>query len=250
MSSILSYDSNSISTLFSSLGTSNTTLGSLDLTTYAQIRTGSYGKLLKAYYAKTTDSDATSTASTSKSSDSSTTTSKDSTKTLAKIEESAEDVTDAVDALKKSSTFSKTVGSDGTTSYDVDGIYDKVSDFVDSYNALLKQGTASKTSKISSAADTLEQITADKETELSKIGISVSEEDGSLSLDEDTFKKADMGTVKSLLGTTGNYGYQISLQASMMESYAKSESYKSNTYTGSGQYTYNYNAGQIYLTQV
>ena len=54
MSSI--YDSSSMNTLFSSLGTTNTNnsnngLYGINLSDYASIKSGTYGKLMKSYYA-------------------------------------------------------------------------------------------------------------------------------------------------------------------------------------------------------
>ena len=67
-------------------------------------------------------------------------------------------------------------------------------------------------------------------------------------IDETAVKKADMNTVKSLFHTTGGFCYQTSVQAGMIESYAKSEAEKANTYNKSGLYTYNYTTGEIYNT--
>ena len=90
MRGISMYDSSSVSTLFSSLGSSKSTgsgLFGINLSEYASIRSGSYGKLMRSYFSMD------STKSTSKSDDSTkntiedlattTSTSKDSTKTLA-----------------------------------------------------------------------------------------------------------------------------------------------------------------------
>lgn len=249
--SISSYDSSSVSTLFSSLNTSNSALSGLDLTMYSQIKSGSYGKLLKAYYSELYGNSSSTSSSSSTSTKKTTSTAKDSTETLAKIQDAAESVTDSVDALRTTGTFSKSASKDanGNATYDVDGIYKKVSSFVDSYNSLLKKGESSSTSKISSATESMDSITQSNEKALSKIGITIDEDEGTLSIDKDTFSKADMASVKKLFGTTGSYAYQVSLKASMINSYATTESYKSNTYTGSGQYTYNYSSGQIYQTE-
>ena len=51
MSTFYGISSDSVSTLFSSLGGGNSATGNI-LSTYAQIRNGSYLKLAKAYYAK------------------------------------------------------------------------------------------------------------------------------------------------------------------------------------------------------
>lgn len=98
MRGISMYDSSSVSTLFSSLGSSKSTgsgLFGINLSEYASIRSGSYGKLMRSYFSMD------STKSTSKSDDSTkntiedltttTSTSKDSTKTLAAIESDAKE---------------------------------------------------------------------------------------------------------------------------------------------------------------
>ena len=100
MRGISMYDSSSVSTLFSSLGSSKSTgsgMFGINLSEYASIRSGSYGKLMRSYFSMD------STKSTSKSDDSTkntiedlattTSTSKDSTKTLAAIESDAKELT-------------------------------------------------------------------------------------------------------------------------------------------------------------
>lgn len=106
MRGISMYDSSSVSTLFSSLGSSKSTgsgMFGINLSEYASIRSGSYGKLMRSYFSMD------STKSTSKSDDSTkntiedlattTSTSKDSTKTLAAIESDAKELTDSAKAL-------------------------------------------------------------------------------------------------------------------------------------------------------
>ena len=234
MATISGYDSSSIGVLFSSLnsGRTNTStmFGTSDLlginySDYATIRNGSYTKLMKAYYKKAASDD-----SSSSSVSAATSTSKDSSKTLANIESAADDLKKASEALRTNgdkSLFTKkqTTDKDGKVSYeyDTDKIYKAVSDFVDSYNKMLKEGGDSNTNNILRT-------------------------DNKLSIDETSFKKADMNTVKSLFHTTGGFGYQTSVQAGMIESYAKSEAEKANTYNKSGMYTYNYTTGEIYNT--
>ena len=111
MRGISMYDSSSVSTLFSSLGSSKSTgsgMFGINLSEYASIRSGSYGKLMRSYFSMD------STKSTSKSDDSTkntiedlattTSTSKDSTKTLAAIESDAKELTDSAKALYTRST--------------------------------------------------------------------------------------------------------------------------------------------------
>lgn len=264
MATISSYDSSSISTLFSSLNSktssstnsffgSTTDLLGINYSDYATIKSGSYYKLVKAYYSMdSTDSD----SSVSNALNKSTSTAKDTAAKLSSIEDDADKVNAAVDELMTKGTKSlfekKTVTDEKgntTEQYDTDAIYNAVKKFADSYNELVKDASSAKTSNISRAADSLISLTKSNEKLLNKIGITV-DENNKLQIDEETFKKADMSTVKSLFNTTGSYGYQASAQASMIHYYAESEASKSNTYGSSGNYTYNYSTGEIYDTGI
>ena len=251
MATISGYDSSSIGVLFSSLnsGRTNTStmFGTSDLlginySDYATIRNGSYTKLMKAYYKKAASDDPSSSSVSA-----ATSTSKDSSKTLANIESAADDLKKASETLRTNgdkSLFTKkqTTDKDGKVSYeyDTDKIYKAVSDFVDSYNKMLKEGGDSNTNSILRSTKSMVNLTKANSNMLSMVGITIGT-DNKLSID-------DMNTVKSLFHTTGGFGYQTSVQAGMIESYAKSEAEKANTYNKSGLYTYNYTTGEIYNT--
>lgn len=251
MSRISSYDSSSISTLFSSLnGSANKSTPSdmlgINYSDYATIKNGSYHKLMKAYY--TEDKKVEGLKPT-------TSTAKDTAKTLAAIQNAAEDMTDTADVLMKNgskSVFNKTsvkdANGDISTDYDKDAIYKAVKNFADSYNDLIEQSADSNTSSVLSTAKSLTTYTDRNEKLLNSVGITIGS-DNTLKVDETTFKKADMSTVKSLFNTTGSFGYQVSAKASMIKYYAQNEAAKSNTYSGSGSYTYNYSTGQIYNSE-
>ena len=258
MATISGYDSASIGVLFSSLNQSNNNSTSLfssssDLlgisyTDYATIRSGSYYKLLKAYYGDDCSSEVKSALSTS--------TSKDDTNTLARIESAAEDMKESAATLMTTgskSVFEKVTTTDEEgvtkTDYDTDAIYKAVKAFADDYNNLLDQAVESNTTNILRGARTMVNYTKVNEGLLAKVGITIGE-DNKLEVDEEAFKKADMSTVKNLFGTRGSYGYQIQTQASLIETYAKSEAAKSNTYSSSGSYTYNYNTGELYNSTI
>lgn len=257
MATISGYDSSSIGVLFSSLNSGSTKtsamFGTSDLlginySDYATIKNGSYTKLMKAYYAKEASGDSSSSSITS------TSTSKDSSKTLANIESAADDLKKASEALRTNgdkSLFTKkqVTDKDGKVSYeyDTDKIYKAVSEFVDSYNKMLKEGGDSNTNSILRSTKSMVNLTKANSSMLGSVGITIGT-DNKLSIDETAFKKADMNTVKSLFHTTGGFGYQASVQAGMIESYAKSEAEKANTYNKTGMYTYNYTTGEIYNT--
>ena len=252
MRGISMYDSSSVSTLFSSLGSSKSTgsgMFGINLSEYARIRSGSYGKLMRSYFSMD------STKGTSKSDDSTkntiedlattTSTSKDSTKTLAAIESDAKELTDSAKALYTRSN-NKVFTKDSGGSYDTDKIYKAVKRFADDYNSMLDTAGKSSTNRISRSVSSMKNETSYNEKPLKEIGITVDEKTGRLSVDETTFKSADTEKIKNLFNGTGSYAYSVATKAAMTESYAKSEAAKSNTYTKNGTYNYNYNSGNIF----
>ena len=252
MRGISMYDSSSVSTLFSSLGSSKSTgsgLFGINLSEYASISSGSYGKLMRSYFSMD------STKGTSKSDDSTkntiedlattTSTSKDSTKTLAAIESDAKELTDSAKALYTRSN-NKVFTKDSGGSYDTDKIYKAVKRFADDYNSMLDTAGKSSTNRISRSVSSMKNETSYNEKPLKEIGITVDEKTGRLSVDETTFKSADTEKIKNLFNGTGSYAYSVATKAAMTESYAKSEAAKSNTYTKNGTYNYNYNSGNIF----
>ena len=252
MRGISMYDSSSVSTLFSSLGSSKSTgsgLFGINLSEYASILSGSYGKLMRSYFSMD------STKGTSKSDDSTkntiedlattTSTSKDSTKTLAAIEYDAKELTDSAKALYTRSN-NKVFTKDSGGSYDTDKIYKAVKRFADDYNSMLDTAGKSSTNRISRSVSSMKNETSYNEKPLKEIGITVDEKTGRLSVDETTFKSADTEKIKNLFNGTGSYAYSVATKAAMTESYAKSEAAKSNTYTKNGTYNYNYNSGNIF----
>ncbi len=236
------YWNNDYSMLFSSLNTSannNTSLfGGIDLNTYSSIKSGSYKKLLNAYYAKEEEGTGATTAS-------------GENQTVAQqkvnattVRDEAATFNDAVDALNKNSLWNKVdvKGEDGTTSkdYDKDAIYDAVSAFVKSYNSLVDgTGNSSDESVLKSAANMVNYTKANKDL-LAQIGISIGS-DNKLTVDEDTFKGANMTVAKSVFTGAGSYAKSVSGNASMIYGHAVSQLAKLNTtnmYGSDGSYSY------------
>lgn len=236
--------------LFQSMTTSRgNSLGNLNfLSDYASIKNGSYGKLMKAYYAKDAADKAASTGKDTETKKKSISTAADSAKTLSEIEKAADAMKESADSLlvKGSKSVFRKKNEKATVSeeYDTDAIYKAVSGFVTDYNDLLSKTSAASSKNLQSKADTLAAVTSANAKLLSRVGITVNS-DSSLSLDEEVFKKSDMGMVKNLFGTTGAYGYKVSAQASMIDYTAAKESTRSNTYTANGTYSNVYSAGNI-----
>ena len=236
--------------LFQSMTTSRgNSLGNLNfLSDYASIKNGSYGKLMKAYYAKDAADKTASKGKDTEKKKNSISTAADSAKTLSEIEKAADAMKESADSLlvKGSKSVFRKKNEKATVSeeYDTDAIYKAVSGFVTDYNDLLSKTSAASSKNLQSKADTLAAVTSANAKLLSRVGITVNS-DSSLSLDEEAFKKSDMGTVKNLFGTTGAYGYKVSAQASMIDYTAAKESTRSNTYTANGTYSNVYSAGNI-----
>lgn len=231
-------------------------LGNLNfLSDYASIKNGSYGKLMKAYYAKDKSSEVSSIAEKQTKKATSTSTAKDSTKKLAEVEGAAEGLKNSADALIKTgskSVFNKVeveskdeYGFTQTTKeYDKNAIYKSVASFVDDYNNLIKTAGSSETKSIQNRVNSLTGATSANKTLLSKVGITINS-DNTLSIDEESFKKANMTTVKSLFNGNSSYAYRVSAQASLIDYTADKEASKANTYTGSGSYGSTYSTGNI-----
>ena len=179
-------------------------------------------------------------------------TSKDDTKTLKAIDNTTDALKESADTLLSNgsnSVFRKVSKTDEkgnvTNEYDKDKIYGAVKQFVDDYNDVVDSVGKSNTSSIQSNAKAMYYLTQANKALLSSVGIGV-DTDGKLSVNEESFKKADMSTVKSLFHGAGSYGYQVSAKASLINYNVETENKRANTYTNSGTYAYNYSQGNFY----
>lgn len=82
---------------------------------------------------------------------------------------------------------------------DTDATYKKVSAFVSDYNSLINAADDSETKQISRNLESMKSLTDINSKSLAKVGITVDSKSGKLSVDEDTFKKADSTKVDALL---------------------------------------------------
>jgi hypothetical protein len=237
-----SYNFNNYST--SSSNSSDTT--SSILRDYASIRNGSYKKLLKAYYEKAD------TGSTN----SSTSTSADSTKTISKIQSAATNLVNAADTLtakgsksifkeKEITTTDASGNKTTTTGYDKDAIYKATSDFISDYNTMVDEGAKAESTAILKPTLSMTRLGTTNENLLKEVGITVGS-NNKLSINEDTFKKADMNSIKTLFNGSNSFAADVSAKASKIKSAAVMESLKSNTYTDAANYSDTYSMGNIY----
>ncbi len=217
--------------------------GGVNLSDYASIKNGSYGKLLKAYYAK--DSDRTSKSSETArkivgNSYDSTATNTDLSKKTSALSKSADALLkkgeDSVFEEKELTAKDENGVETKTMGYDRDAIYDAVSSFVKDYNSLLDTSAKSNNTSVLRAAANMTSQTAVYSKALEKVGVKVGD-DNKLSIDKDTFGKADVGAIKNLFGTEGSLVDSTQNRSDMIASSAQADSLKAGgTYSSAGLY--------------
>ena len=144
---------------------SNSSVGTANyLSDYASIRNGSYKKLMKAYYAK-----------------------QDTVQKSTLMGSSADSLKVAADKLNDSELFDK----------DDDTIVKAVKSFIESYNDVVSESGESNNKSVLRNAAWLTGMTGKNAKLLSKAGITIAK-GNKLELDEDTLKKADKSTLKSI----------------------------------------------------
>ena len=213
--------------LNSSRNSSNNLLTSINLSDYNSIKTGTYGKLLKAYYKK----DDVDTKDTSSKKNNTTVNKVDETtvKEFKEIQTESEGLRDSAAALMQRG--SKSVFKDG----DMDKIYKAVSDFAQDFNTVVEKGSKSYSKAIMRGSEGLINLAGDYKEELNQMGITI--KDNKLSIDKDTFMKADADKVKALFNGQNSFAYLTSLRATSIGNTAYSESNKSSLYNGNGNYS-------------
>ena len=222
------------------------------LSDYASIKNGSYAKLMKAYYGKDNNASKTAASNITKK-DTTTDTAK---KSLAKVETATDALKESADALlatgkkdlfaQKDITTKDENGVESTTKgYDTNAIYNAVNSFVKDYNSVMSAVDNVSDSSVNNRTEAMGNTTIANSKQLTKIGITL-KNDGTLSLDKDTFMKADMATVKNLFQGNGSYGYRVSAQSSMINFAADHASTRTSLYTGMAGSIGAYNAGSLF----
>ena len=183
---------------------SNSSVGTANyLSDYASIRNGSYKKLMKAYYAK-----------------------QDTEKLTAKQDtlmgSSADSLKVAADKLNDSELFDK----------DDDTIVKAVKSFIESYNDVVSESGESNNKSVLRNAAWLTGMTGKNAKLLSKAGITIAK-GNKLELDEDTLKKADKSTLKSIFNGYNSFAGNVSRKASAISNASKGAG---SSYTSKGTY--------------
>lgn len=181
--------------------------------------------LYRAYFnqqkANSTDSDETETKT--KTVD----TSKLTNLTTDKLSTLTSDVTSAYSALK-----TKLEADDEDSEFDFDAAYDAASAFVNSYNDMVAGISKSGNSTVAGKASYINAMTSSYRSDLANIGITV-EDDGTLTINEDTFKSASQSQLQSVFTDKNSFGKFINSTVSDLYSYSVSSSYTTANKTAS-----------------
>ncbi len=217
-------------------------IGGINVSDYALIKNGSYGKLMKAYYAKQ-DADKLSQFG-------------DSSQTLTLMRSSADSLKKSAEALGDASLYEKkkfkkkdeeTGEEIEVEDYDWDAIAKAVKTFVDDYNSLVEQAGNSETKDVLRNAAWMTGITEKAGNLLSKVGITVGKGD-KLEFDEEALKKKttlgkssieldNISTLKSLFTGHGSFADKIAQKASAISNTAARTKGVDKTYNKNGAYS-------------
>lgn len=237
VSSLFNFGSGSVNS-----SNSNGNILGIDLAEYSSVTKGSYRKLAKVYYAKYGRKQAVSDSKLD---------SKEDTVAKTNLKDHANALYKAANTLTvtgKNSVFKKIDVKDeesGVTSkqYDTDKIYKAVNDLVDSYNNLVKKSADSDNNAVLRQTLRMVNSSGTNAKLLSGVGIKINS-DNTLSLDEETFKKADMSAVKSLFNGNGSFGSGIETAASNIYMNVNNSLGNNATYTVGGTFG-NYQTGSL-----
>lgn len=177
--------------------------GSINLSDYASIKNGTYGKLLKSYYG---------TQKKSQSVNSTTEINKKNqvdldSNGLTKMKKEADALKTAAETLTSTELWRQEQGE-----YNKDKIFDAVKDFAGKYNSVLSQSDKVNSKDIAQTVGYMTSMTNTMSKALSAVGIQV-EADGKLTVKEEELQKADMGKLKTLFKGVSSYGAQIENKA-------------------------------------
>lgn len=241
--------------LYSGSGSSSSNFLGINLSDYACIKSGSYGKLMKAYYSKTRSQEVEKTVNNNRTTQKDKTASEDTTKTISKLKSEAKALSDAAGKLTKTDKDSlltgkevTTKGEDGeetkTKEYDRDAIYSAAASFVDKYNTLMASAAKSENTRVGSAYSGLSNLTNANKKALENIGITIGD-NKKLTIDKEKFNEADIEKIQSVF--QGNYGKGVQNRADLIEMYAQNDAAKaSGLYGSTGTYTSQLSSGSLY----
>ena len=221
-------NSNYANAFLSGLSVNTDTSSAFNLSDYAMIKNGTYGKLMKAYYAQEKAEKASASG--------------DSKPKLSLMAGNASAMAKSAQALMQDSLWEKKkitekdekTGEEVTKEdYDWKAITKAVKSFVDDYNSTVEKAGESDTKNVLRNAAWMTKTTKATERLLERAGISVGA-DNKLELDEDALKKADISTLKSVFTCYNSFESKVYDKAQSMTNAAARAG---GTYTSTGNYS-------------
>jgi hypothetical protein len=212
------------SSLFSSIsGSKSDSFNSMSwLKDYGLVKSGAYGKLMKAYYA---DDKTSESASKIVSKDVNKATGKNTvSENYGKVAEAAGSVKDSIEKIRNAARE------------DTDLLVSAVKGFVKSYNSMIEAAADKEVvndSSISSRITVLSSLSNGYTEKMDSIGL-IAGKDGKIAVDEEKLKAADVSDIKDLFAERSSYGYSVSVSAGMVQSNANYASTRNSIYNSSG----------------
>ncbi len=136
------------------------------------------------------------------------------------------------EALASSELFAKIKDQDGNEAYDIKKILSTAKSFVNNYNTMFDKAESSSNSGVLSNLSYIRNRTANNTKALKEFGISVDKK-GRLSIDEETFQKADMSKVQDFFKDYGSY---VASNASRVDYYMNTKANAASGYTSKASY--------------
>ena len=136
------------------------------------------------------------------------------------------------ETLASSELFAKIKNQDGNEAYDIKKILSTAKSFVNNYNTMFDKAESSSNSGVLSNLSYIRNRTANNTKALKEFGISVDKK-GRLSIDEETFQKADMSKVQDFFKDYGSY---VASNASRVDYYMNTKANAASGYTSKASY--------------
>lgn len=136
------------------------------------------------------------------------------------------------ETLASSELFAKIKDQDGNEAYDIKKILSTAKSFVNNYNTMFAKAESSSNSGVLSNLSYIRNRTANNTKALKEFGISVDKK-GRLSIDEETFQKADMSKVQDFFKDYGSY---VASNASRVDYYMNTKANAASGYTSKASY--------------
>ena len=199
-------DLTNISSLIGSLNNNNNNF--INLTDYSMIKSGSYQKLMKAYYAEEAKTTTAKAKDVAKKEDK---TSKVKTAAdnpeLTKVKAEADSLKTAASAVSSADLWKPADGK-----IDTEKVTSAVKDFIKNYNSVVDQSAKVNSKEVANNTKWMTGLASTLSKTLNKVGITVGT-DNKLTLNEETFKNANMKTVESLFNGSYSFAGQVESKA-------------------------------------